>query len=144
MLQNFIDGLKDSTGIALLTTSLIAAVAILLFVTSSFLCAAAFVFILQRFGLVFACLTGGSIFFVISLATIGCYLYAKRQSKRHLPAKVAKSALATAMSDPMMVEIGFQIVRAVGVKRMLPLLAIGAVAFGLMAQRESPVDSPAE
>jgi len=76
MLKNFIDGLKDSTGIALRMTSLIAAVAILLFVTSSFLCAAAFVFVLQRFGLVFACLTGAGIFFVITLIAAGCYLYA--------------------------------------------------------------------
>jgi hypothetical protein len=66
MLKNFIDGLKDSTGIALRMMSLIAAVAILLFVTSSFLCAAAFVFVLQRSGLVFACLTGAGIFFVIT------------------------------------------------------------------------------
>jgi hypothetical protein len=143
MLQNFIDGLKDSTGTALRTTSLIGAVAILLFVTTSFLCAAAFVFVLQRFGLVFACLTGAGIFFVITLIALGCYLYAKRQSNRR-PAEAAKSAFATAMSDPMMVAAGLQVVRTVGVKRMLPLLAIGAVAFGLIAQRKLPADSPAE
>jgi hypothetical protein len=143
MLKNFIDGLKNSTGIALRMMSLIAAVAILLFVTSSFLCAAAFVFVLQRFGLVFACLTGAGFFFVITLITAGCYLYAKRQSNRR-PAEVAKSAFVTAMSDPMMVATGLQIVSAVGVKRMLPLLAVGAVAFGLMAQRKSPADNPAE
>jgi hypothetical protein len=143
MLRNFIDGLKESTGIALRITSLIAAVAILLFVTSSFLCAAAFVFVLQRFGLVFACLTGAGIFFVITLITAGCYLYAKRQSNRR-PAEVAKSAFVTAMSDPMMVATGLQIVRAVGVKRMFTMLAVGAVAFGLMAQRKSPADNPAE
>jgi hypothetical protein len=143
MLKNFIDGLKDSTGIALRMMSLIAAVAILLFVTSSFLCAAAFVFVLQRSGLVFACLTGAGIFFVITLITAGCYLYAKRQSNRR-PAEAAKSAFATAMSDPMMLATGLQIVSAVGVKRMLPLLAVGAVAFGLMAQRKSPADNPAQ
>jgi hypothetical protein len=143
MLKNFIDGLKDSTGIALRMMSLIAAVAILLFVTLSFLCAAAFVFVLQRSGLVFACLTGAGIFFVITLITAGCYLYAKRQSNRR-PAEATKSAFATAMSDPMMLATGLQIVSAVGVKRMLPLLAVGAVAFGLMAQRKSPADNPAQ
>jgi hypothetical protein len=143
MLKNFIDGLKDSTGIALRMMSLIAAVAILLFITLSFLCAAAFVFVLQRSGLVFACLTGAGIFFVITLITAGCYLYAKRQSNRR-PAEAAKSAFATAMSDPMMLATGLQIVSAVGVKRMLPLLAVGAIAFGLMAQQKSPADNPAE
>jgi len=143
MLKNFIDGLKDGTGSALRMTSLIVVVAILLFVTSSFLCAAAFVFVLQSFGLVYACLTGAGIFFMITSIAAGCYLRAKRQSERR-PAEAATSAFASAMSDPMMVAAGLQIVSAVGIKRMLPLLAIGAVAFGLMAQRKSPVDSPAE
>jgi len=48
------------------------------------------------------------------------------------------------MSDPVMVATGLQIVSAVGIKRMLPLLAIGTVAFGLMTQRKLPADSPAE
>jgi len=48
------------------------------------------------------------------------------------------------MSDPMMVATGLQIVRAIGVKQLLPLLAIGAIAFGLMAQRKSLTESPAE
>jgi hypothetical protein len=48
------------------------------------------------------------------------------------------------MSDPMMLATGLQIVSAVGVKRMLPLLAVGPVAFGLMAQRKSPADNPAQ
>lgn len=56
----------------------------------------------------------------------------------------AKSAFATAMSDPMMVAAGLQIVRAVGVKRLLPLLAVGGIAFGLMAQRKSSGETPAE
>ena len=98
---------------------------------------------LQRFGLVFACLTGAGIFLVLASSTAGCYLYAKRQSKG-LPVRAAKSAFAIAMSDPMMVAAGLQIVRAVGLKRLLPLLAVGAIAFGLMVQRKSPADSPAE
>ena len=142
-MQTLIDDLKHSTGVALRLTSLIAGVAISLFVTSSFLCAAAFVFVLQRFGLVFACLTGAGIFLVLTLITGGCYLYAKRRSKSS-PVRTAKSATAIAMSDPMMIATVLQIVRAVGVKRLLPLLAVGAIAFGLIAQRKSPADNPAE
>jgi len=140
MLQNFIN---DSIGFALRTTTLITAVAISLFVTTSFLCAAAFVFVLQSFGLVFACMSGAGVFFVITLIAVGCYLYQQRRSKKRL-AKGVKSAFATAMSDPMMVAAGLQIVRAVGVKRLLPLLAIGAIAFGLKTPRKSSEDNPAE
>jgi hypothetical protein len=39
------------------------------------------------------------------------------------------------MSEPMVAAAGVQIVRAVGVKRLLPLLAIGGIAFALMTQR---------
>jgi hypothetical protein len=142
MLQNFIN---DSMGFALRTTTLITAVAISLFVTTSFLCAAAFVFVLQSFGLVFACMSGAGVFFVITLIAVGCYLYQQRRSKKRL-AKGVTSAFATAMSDPMMVAAGLQIVRAVGGKRLLPLLAIlaiGAIAFGLMTPRKSSEDNPA-
>jgi len=81
MLQNFIDDLKHGTGVALRTTSLTVAIAISLFVTSSFLCAAAFVWVFQGIGLVPACLTGASVFLVLTLITACCHLYEKRRSK---------------------------------------------------------------
>ena len=43
MLQKFMDDFRESTGSALRLTSLAIAVAVLLFITTSFLCAAAFV-----------------------------------------------------------------------------------------------------
>jgi hypothetical protein len=144
VLLNFIN---DSISLALRMTTLITAVAISIFVTTSFLCAAVFVFVLQSFGLVFACLSGAGVFFVITLIAVGCYLHQQRQSKKRL-ANGAKFAFAAAMSDPMIVAAGLQIVRAVGVKRLLPLFAIGfaigAIAFGLMTSRKSSEDNPAE
>ena len=48
MFQRMIDDFKNSTGTALRLTSLAAAAAFALFVTTSFLCAAAFVFVLAE------------------------------------------------------------------------------------------------
>jgi hypothetical protein len=48
MFQRLIDDFKDSTGTALRLTSLAAAAAMALLVTTGFLCAAAFVFVLQK------------------------------------------------------------------------------------------------
>ena len=48
MFQRLIDDFKDSTGTALRLTSLAAAAAVALFITTSFLCAAAFIFVLQN------------------------------------------------------------------------------------------------
>ena len=144
MLVRIIDDLKESTGVAVRMTSLAAAIAVTLFVTISFLCAAAFVYVLQNYGLIEACLTGAAIFF--ALALIGIVVYAIRKSQmRHEARETAKSALATALADPMVVAAGIQAARAIGVKRLVPLLAVGGLALGLLANRSSSQhEAPAE
>ena len=64
MFQKFMDDFRESTGSALRLTSLAIAVAVSLFITTAFLCAAAFVFVLERYGLLYACLAGAAVFFV--------------------------------------------------------------------------------
>src|SRR5258707_1168205 len=100
MFQRLADNLKESTGTALRLTSLAAAAALALFITTSFLCAAAFVFMLQRYGLVEACLTGAGVFFVVTVIAAGCYMARKNQVKART-AETAKSAVKTALADPM-------------------------------------------
>jgi uncharacterized membrane protein YqjE len=143
MLVRMIDDIKESTAVAVRMTSLAAAIAIAVFITISFLCAAAFVYVLQTYGLIEACLTGAAIFFVIAL--IGIIFYAARKSQlRHEDKETAKSALQTALADPMVVAAGVQAVRAMGVKRLIPLLAVGGLALGLLAKRPSSHEAPAE
>ena len=60
MFQRLIDDFKDSTGTAMRLTSLAAAAAVALFITTSFLCAAAFVLVLEKYGPVQACFTGAA------------------------------------------------------------------------------------
>src|SRR5438876_1084437 len=55
MFQRLIDDVKESTSTALRLTSLAAAAAMALLVTTAFLCAAAFVFVLEQYGPVQAC-----------------------------------------------------------------------------------------
>jgi hypothetical protein len=118
--------------------------ALALGVTISFLCAAAFVYVLQRYGLIEACLTGAGVFLVVTLIAAGCYLMRKRQVKARA-AETAKSGLQTALADPMLVATGIQIVRAIGVKRLIPILAVGGLALGFLATRgPSSDEAPAE
>jgi len=58
----------------------------------------------------------------------------------------AKAATHSLLADPAMVAIGIQLVRAIGVKRLVPLLAIGGVALGVLAARghANPTEEPAE
>lgn len=143
MFQKMIDDLKASTGSALRLTSLAIAVAACLFITTVFLCAAAFVFTLQKYGLIQACLAGAAVFFVATLmAAIGYTLQKREIAKK--PVEAAKSGLSAALSDPMMMAIGLQLIRTIGVKRLVPLLAIGGIALGLMAQRSHGEDDDSD
>jgi len=146
MFQRIIDDFKESTGTALRLTSLAAAAAIALFVTTAFLCAAAFILVLEKYGPVEACFTGAAIFFAVTLIAAGSYMVRKRQIRLRAQA-VARSAAQTMLADPMVVAAGLQIVRAIGIKKLIPLLALGGLALGLMANRSHAADqaqAPAE
>ena len=146
MFARMIDDFKQSTSTALRLTSLAAAVAVALFITLAFLCAAAFVYVLQTWGLIEACLTGAGIFLLLALiAAIG---YVVRKNRvRARAAATAKSAVHSALADPMLVATGIQLVRAIGIKKLIPILAVGGLALGLLASRNTQGDeaeAPAE
>lgn len=143
MLTRMIDDIKDSTGVAIRMTSLAAAIALAFLVTIAFLAAAAFVYVLQNYGPIEACLTGAGIFFLIALIGILVYAVRKRQARQEAK-ETAKSALHTALADPVMVATALQVVRAIGVKKLVPILAVGGLALGLLASRPSSNEAPAE
>jgi hypothetical protein len=144
MFAHMINGFKESTGSALRLTSLAAAVAVALFVMLSFLCAAAFVYVLQTYGLIQACLTGAGIFLVVALIAAAFYLVRRNRAQARA-AETAKSAVQTALADPMLVAAGIQVIRAIGVKKLIPILAVGGLALGLLASRQASTDeAPAE
>jgi hypothetical protein len=147
MFGRMIDDFKDSTGRALQLTSLAAVAALALGITIAFLCAAAFVYVLQHYGLIEACLAGAGVFLLVTLIAAASYMLRKRQARARAAetAKSAKSGLQTALADPMLVATGIQIVRAIGVKRLIPILAVGGLALGFLATRGQAGDqAPAE
>ncbi|CAN7739715.1 hypothetical protein LJR220_002040 [Bradyrhizobium sp. LjRoot220] len=146
MFQRVIDDFKDSTGTALRLTSLAATAAFALLVTTSFLCAAAFVFVLDKYGPVYACLTGAGIFFVVTMIAAISYMVRKKQIEKRVKG-TAKSAAQTMLADPMLVAAGIQLVRAIGIKKLIPILAIGGLALGFLASRgqgQAGGEAPAE
>lgn len=134
MFQRLIDDFKVQTGTALRLTSLAAAAALALFVTTAFLCAAAFVLVLEKYGPVQACLTGAAIFFVVTLIAAASYMLRQR-AIRIRAEQIAKTATHSMLADPMVVAAGLQIIRAIGIKRLIPILAVGGLALGLLASR---------
>jgi hypothetical protein len=144
MFQRVIDDFKASTGTVVRQTSLAAIAGLALFITTAFLCAAAFVVVLDRYGLVQACLAGAGLFFIVAMIAALSYIVRKRQIEA-LAAQRAKSAAHSLLADPVLVATGLQIVRAIGVKRLIPILAVGGLALGILASRGQADDqAPAE
>jgi hypothetical protein len=144
MFQRVIDDFKESTGSVLRLTSLAAVAGLAFFIAMSFLCAAAFVFILQKHGPIEACLAGAGAFFVVAVIGGITYKVRKNQAKARA-AQRTKSALQSALADPVLVATGIQLIRAVGIKRLIPILAVGGVALGLLAGRNASSEkAPAE
>jgi vacuolar-type H+-ATPase subunit I/STV1 len=140
MLQRYIDDLKHSTGASLRMTSLVAIAGFAGFIALCFACAAIFIAVLQQHGAIAACLTIAGIFVVI--AGIFALVDAQKQKRaRERAAAAARAAARAAASapliDPMMVATGIQIARAVGLKKLVPLLALVGVAVGYMANRSA-------
>jgi hypothetical protein len=149
MFQRMIDDFKVSTGNAVHLTSLVLVAAVALFITTAFLCAAAFMFVLQHYGPIEACLAGAGVFLVAALLAAGGYMQRKHRIKVRAEQEAKAAAARSPLVDPAMVAIGIQLVRAVGIKRLVPILAIGGVALGLLAARghaqaEEPAEGPAE
>ena len=135
MLHHMIDDLKASSAVALRLSALAIGCGLALFITTGFLCAAIFVMVLQRYGLPEACFAGAAVFLILTLITALAYVLYVRELRHEAPAEPEKSAIASALSDPAMIAVAVQIARTVGMKRLVPLLAITGVALGLFAGR---------
>lgn len=134
MFQRAIDDLKESAGNAVRLASVAAVAAVAGSITLVFLCAAAFVFVLQNYGLIEACLAGAAIFFLIAVIAVAIYAIRRNAIKK----RAAQKTRATAqnfLADPMVVAAGLQLARTVGIKKLIPILAIGGLALGLLAGR---------
>jgi cytochrome c biogenesis factor len=138
-----VDELKDATSSTLRQASLISAVALALAIAAGFLCAAAFVFVLQSYGAVVACLALAGIFLLIAIIAAVTYTVRKRQIEAR--ARQRRTKAAHLLADPVVLTTGLQIARSVGLKRLIPLIAIGGVALGFLATRSAArEDTPAE
>jgi hypothetical protein len=129
---------KDARGalwlLVIATASLVTAT-----VTLSFLCAAAFVIALLRYGLVDACLAGAGVFLVATMALLGAYAIYVARRRRDAQARAAlEPPVLSPLADPRVILAGLQIiVRAIGFKRLLPIFAIAGAVFALASRPAS-------
>jgi membrane associated rhomboid family serine protease len=145
MFQRVIDDLKDSASSRLQQMVLTAVLAVALVIAVAFLFAAAFVFMAHAYGGIIACLAAAGLFFVIAVI-VGVWHAAR---KRQIEARARERASARArnlLTDPAVLTMGLQIVRALGAKRLIPLLAVSGLALGVLMSRSAAQDqaTPAE
>ena len=109
-------------------------------VTFVFLLVAAFVWLARRFDPLVAGLVLGGIFLLITIFALGYALWSQRRT-----AQRARLALASRRSvswlDPKLLTGALEVSRTIGLRKMIPLLAIGVLAAGAAMQlggRERP------
>jgi len=143
MFQRLINDFKVTAATAARLTSLAAVAGLALSVTAAFLCAAAFIYVQQAYGTIQACLTGAATFFVVTLIAVAAYVARRNQAKVRAEARAAataKSAAHNLLADPMLMAAAMQVIRTVGIKRLIPILAVGGLALGLFASRRTSTD----
>jgi hypothetical protein len=108
-----------------------------------FVCAAGFVFALDRYGLVGACLVGAAVFVAAALVLLAAYVILAARSRREERVRAPVEARSSSpLADPRLVLLAVQIVQTIGVKRLVPLLALGAAAFALASGTKRDRSNP--
>lgn len=148
-------GMLDEFRVRLdLTLKSIVAGAIVAFAgMAAFICGVVvlFLWVLQTYGLLYAWCSVAAAFGAIALIALIPFISAnskRRALARKAEARVAKAEAERAekktpdwWQDPAMLLTGLQLARTIGFKRLLPVLAIGAVAAGYLLSRQSETDT---
>jgi hypothetical protein len=115
-----------SSGVAIWAiVALVAAV-----ITLGFAIFAAFIWLAQRYDPLTAALVMGGAFLLITLiALVACSIAHRRTAERARLALAARSQ--TPWLDPRYLGVGLQIGRAIGWRKLVPLMAVGLLAAGL-------------
>jgi predicted acyltransferase len=143
MLQRLVSDVKEQAGNAMRLTSLAVVMGVTVLIALAFLCAAFFVWVQQNYGPIWACLACAALFVAVALIAAALYA-ARRRQMRQRGEEMARAARQSVLTNPALLATGVQLVRAVGMKRLVPILAIGGLALGLMASRSAANSTPPE
>lgn len=139
MFQRWIDDFKANTGTTLRLSGLVVVNIVALLIAGAFLCAAGFIAISREYGSIYACLAGAALFLVLALVVLAIHGEQKRRAETRRK-EAAKRASQSILTDPALLAAGLQLARVVGIKRLLPIIALGGLALGLMASRRDHAD----
>lgn len=142
MFQRWIDDFKTNTSTTLRLSGLVVVNIIALLIAGVFLCAAGFIAISREYGSIYACLAGAALFLVVALVVLAIHGEQKRRAEARRK-EAARRTSQSILTDPALLATGLQLARVVGIKRLLPIIALGGLALGLMAARRDNADDDA-
>lgn len=157
MFSGFIDDFK--TRIDLTLKAVVAGAIAAFAAVTAFWCAIVvlFLYVMQNYGTLEAWATIGLVFLVLALLAVIPLVAAGRRRREIAHKELLRRAAAEKKErekewwqDPAMLLTGVQLARGLGIKRMLPVLAILAVAGGYFASKlasendTAPTGEPAE
>lgn len=126
MFDGAADRLKKEARRVLLLSAIAGACTATAAIALAFICAAVFIAALERYGLVDACLVGAAIFLAATLVLLAVYTFAASRRRKRRAQSTPEPQLG-ALADPRVVLLGLQIVKAVGIRRLVPLVALGGL-----------------
>lgn len=131
MFEKIYDRLRREVRSALVLFALATACLGAAAIAAGFLCAAGFIYALNQLGPIYACLIAFGVFWfgtMVLLAFLAAWSVRRKRIKREQDEVIARSS---PLADPRLLGLGLQVVQAVGMRRLLPIFALGAVAFVL-------------
>ncbi len=132
MFERLLDRLRAEAGGALRLLAVGAALVMTAAIAFGFLCAAGFVAALDALGLFYACLVAAGFFVLVTLVLLAAYAVVAARRRRAVQRRPQPAPLSFA--DPRLMQVGLQVVQAIGVRRLLPILAVSGAAFVLAAR----------
>ena len=108
-----------------------------------FLSVGAYLWLAQRYDPITACLVLGVAYVLLAAVALTVVASVRNRRPKRVPAPPA--AQSQWWSDPVAIVTALQVVRAVGITRLLPIAVLGAVAAGFMMERaKGEAHEPAE
>jgi hypothetical protein len=135
MLERIIGDARRTAATELRLIAIAGAAALAATATLSLLCAAAFVFVMDRYNVLDACLTVASFWLIVTLMLMSIYVASRRRSAQ--AAIAAQAARPSLLADPFVIATGVQIVHAIGIKRVAALAAVAGTAMALASKPAS-------
>lgn len=119
---------REKTGLSVVAVVLAAVAALGSLMTFIFLCVAAFVWVENSHGGVAASLVLAGFFLVVTIGAGVGFVSLRGSNTNQARVELARRP---ALLDPQLVKTGLQVIQSIGLRRLAPVVATGALAAGL-------------